>query len=149
MYRSRNVAHLAGATGLPVLLAGWGLVTLLVGGEVTASTWALALGLALPLSVFLLLVVRDRPLLGLETAYAAGFVGGVLVTTAGYLGLAVVAGDALRALARVGALELVVVAAVFGAGGGLLAFVDVKYVDRPRSAVFLEAEYLDDPNEEP
>lgn len=148
MYRSRTVARLAGAMGLPLVLAGWGLVTLLVTGTVTVSTWALALGFTLPLSALLLLVVRERPVPGLEPAYAVGLLAAFAATTAVYLALATVARDALAAaLAGVGPLELVAVAGLAACCGGVLTLVDLRYVDRPRSAVLLESEHLEDPNE--
>jgi hypothetical protein len=147
MYRSRNVARLAGAMGLPVVLAAWGLGSLLLTGETTVSTWAFALGFTLPLSGLLLALVSERPVPGVEPAYAVGLLCAFGVTTALYLTLVTVAPGTLVVLGALGALELVVVAALAACCGGLLAFVDVRYVDRPRSVALLEAKYLDDPDE--
>lgn len=148
MRQSRNVARLAGATGLPLLLAVWGLGTLSVTGELTVATWALALGFVLPLSALLFLFAKEHPMAGLEPAYAVGFLAAIAVTTAGYLALATVARDSLAAVvAALDPLVLVAVAALAAGAGGLLTLVDVRYVERTRPVALLEAKYLDDPNE--
>ena len=148
MYRSPTVARLAGAAGLPVFLAGWGLFTLLVRGEVTVRTWAFALALTIPLSGVLLALSRSRPAWGLEPEHAVGLLGGAIVTATGYVGVGLVANDVLEVFAGVGPLTLVAVAVPFAACGGLLAFLDARYVDRPRSVAVLEFAYLEDPNDD-
>lgn len=145
MYRTSNVARLAGAVSLLALLAVWGLVCLLALGETTATTWALGLAFALPASALSLAGAQSRAVPRAGTAYAVGLVAGVVVLSVSYVGVALAEYAAIRALAGVGPLGLVAGAAGFGLLGGALTLVDVLYVERPVTAALLEERYLDRP----
>ena len=150
-YRTSSVARLAGAASLPVFLAVWGGFSLLVVGETTVTTWALGLATMFPVSALLLGASRNRapPRSGAE--YAVGLVV-IVVTGAGrvtvsvaFVGVGVADSSLVGAVAGVGPVELVAAAVGSAALGGVLALVDVRYVERPETAAVLEARYLDDP----
>jgi len=147
MYRTPNVARLAGAVSLPVFLAGWGLLFSLVGGETTVTTWALGLATMFPLSALFVGVTSDRsrsrPRTGLQ--YAVGLVASVVAFSLAYLAVAVVDYTAVGVLAGLGWPELVATGVAFTLVVGVLAFVDARYVERPVTAALLEERYLDDP----
>ena len=145
MYRTANVARLAGALFLPVFLATGGLLSLLAVGETTTSTWAFGLAVMFPVSAGLLGLARTRSPLQSGSEHALGLVAGVVTLSTAYLGAAATAPPVMRAVAGVGALELLVTALVFSTVGGTVALVDARYVERPETAARLEAQYLDDP----
>ena len=147
MYQTSNVARLAGAVSLPVFLAGWGFLYLLASGETTVNTWALGLASMFPISALLISIARNRspPRTGIE--YAIGLVGSVVILSVTYVGLVVADYSLMRAIARFNSIELFAAAVIFALLGGILAFVDAKYVERPITAAMLEERYLDEPIE--
>jgi hypothetical protein len=148
MYRTSNVARLAGAVSLPVFLAGWGLAFSLVAGETTVSTWALGLASMFPVSALLVVAAgsrsSSRPRTGFQ--YAVGLVASVVAFSTAFLGAVAVADyAAVGALAGLGALELAGVGTAFALFLVILVLVDARYVERPVTAAMLEDRYLDDP----
>ena len=144
-YRTANVARLAGAISLPVILAGWGLVFLFLDGETTVTTWALGLASMFPVSGLLVAVTGERsvPRSGLQ--YAVGLVVSVVVLSVAYLGVALANSAVIRSFAGVGLPALITVGVLCSLVGVVLAFVDLRYVERPLTAALLEERYLDDP----
>jgi hypothetical protein len=142
---TQNVARLAGAAGSVVLLAAWGLLTVAVGGEPTASTWALGLALMFPVSVLLLGVSANGtpPRSGME--YAIGLLVAVAVASLAYLGVVLTNATLVRAVSDIGLVELAAGASGFAVLVVVLVYVDLRYVERPLSAATLEDRYLDDP----
>ncbi|WP_255197159.1 hypothetical protein [Halorarius litoreus] len=145
MYRSPNLARLAGAVSLPAALALWGLGYLFIVGETTVTTWALGLTFAFSATVVLVVAVRERPE-PTGTEYVDGFMLAVVALAVTYLGLLAFDLSLVRAVASVGRQELLAVLVSFGLLGSVLATVDRRYVDRPESARALEASYLENPN---
>lgn len=144
-YRTSNVARLAGAASLFVVLAAWGLLSILAAGETTVSTWAVGLASMVPVSALLLGVAENRspPRTGME--YALGLLASVVTVTVAYIGFAAVDYATLRAVVTLDPLQLLAAAAGFALLGGLLALVDLRYVERPLTAALLEERYLDEP----
>lgn len=145
MYRTSNVARLAGAAALLALLALWGLGARLLAGETTLSTWAIGFAVTVPLSA-LLVGVGDRgppPRDGRE--YAVGMVAAVLPLSVAYVVAATADRPLTSALAHFDAPELVAAAVLFALLGGALALADLLYVERPETAAVLEARHLDEP----
>lgn len=145
MYRTANVARLAGAVSLLAVLAVWGTLSLLTAGETTVTTWAVGLAAMFPVSALLLGVAGSRPPPRTETEYALGLVVGVVTLSVAYVGAVAADAATVRAVAGVGPLELVVAAVGFALLGGTLALVDARYVERPLTAALLEERHLDDP----
>ena len=145
MYQTSTVARLAGAVSLPVFLACWGFLYLLASGETTVNTWAIGLASMFPISAILITLACNRspPRTGIE--YAIGLVGGVVILSVTYVGLVVADYSLMRAVARFNSLELLAAAIIFALLGGILAFVDARYIERPITAAMLEERYLDEP----
>ena len=147
-YRTSNVARLAGAVALPILLAGWGLFSVFVGGETTATTWALGLAAMFPVSGLLVAATGERPVPRSGLQYAVGLVVSVVALSVAYLGVAITDSAAIRTLAGLEPPTLVTVGVLCSLFGAALTFVDVRYVERPLTATLLEERYLDDPLKE-
>jgi hypothetical protein len=130
---------------LPAFLAAWGLLSLSVVGEVTASTWALGLAAMFPVSALLVAATGERVRHRTRRQYALGLVGGVVVLSVAYLGVAAVDDAPLRGLVGLNTLEVSIVGAAFALFGTALALVDSRYVEHPLTAALLEDRYLDDP----
>ncbi len=132
---------MAGAVALLGVLAVWGLLSLLVGGETTATTWALGLGVMYPVSALSVAGTDTEP----GRQYAVGLAAGVVVLSVAYLGVGVVDYTLVESLAGFDPLELVAVSVVAALLGGGLGLVDVTCVERPVTAAALEERYVDDP----
>jgi hypothetical protein len=145
MYRTPNVARLAGALSLPVFLVLGGLLSLVVVGETTATTWELGLASMVPLSALFLVATQYRSPPRAGTQYAVGLVGCVVAVSVAYVTGALVDYATVRSLAGFAPIELLAAGSAFALLGGALALVDVFYVERPDTATVLEERYLDDP----
>jgi len=145
MYRTSNVARLAGAVSLLAFLAGWGLLFLLASGETTVTTWALGFAFMFPISGLLASLAQHRSPPRTGTEYAMGLVASVVTLSVSYIGVVILDYPVVRAVAGFDSLELVSAAVVFALLVGVLAFVDVRYVERPDTAARLEERYLDRP----
>ena len=146
-YTTSNVARLAGAVGLLVVLAAWGIVTLSVTGELTVSTWAVGLAGMFPVSALLLVMTAERAPPRSGTAYAAGLAASVVVLGVAYLAVALTGPSTLHLLTGLTQPQLVAGATSGALVGGCLALVDAHYVERPQTAALLETQYLDAPLE--
>lgn len=143
-YETPTFARLAGALSLLVALSTWGLLSLLVVGETTVTTWALGLAALFPASAVVLGVVAPRfPQAGKQ--YAVGVVVGVVTLSLTYIGVAAADQSLLGAVAALDSLELLAGALAAGVVVGTLAVVDRRYVEHPPSAALLEARHLDEP----
>ncbi|QLH77343.1 hypothetical protein HZS55_08580 [Halosimplex rubrum] len=145
MYETNAAARLAGAAALLVALAVWGLVSVLAGGETTASTWALGLAVMFPVGALALGYASERPASALGGEYALGLVVAVATLSVTYLAALAVGFPAVAPILGATALELVVAAVGFALLAAALAVADARYVERPATAARLEARYLDDP----
>jgi hypothetical protein len=129
---------------LPVFLAGWGLLVLLVAGETTATTWALGLASMFPVSALLVAATGARTLPRTGRQHAVGLVASVAVVSTAYLGVAFADRSVIGVLRGLGPVELVAVGVTFALIAGAVALVDARYVERPITAPVLEERYLDE-----
>ena len=143
MYRTANVARLAGAVSLPVFLAGWGLCFLFVAGETTVTTWALGLASMFPVSALFLAATGDRHRPRTGRQYALGLVVSVVGISVAYLGVAIADQAAISVFRGLSVVEVIAIGIVFALFAGVLALVDLRYVERPVTAAMLEERYLD------
>ena len=144
-YRTSNVARVAGAMSLLVFLAGWGLLSLFVAGETTATTWALGLACMVPVSGLFVAATDNRPLPRPGLQYAVGLVASVLILSVAYLSAVVFDYATIGALTGLNSLTLAALGVGAALLGGGLTLVDRRYVERPVTAALLEERYLDDP----
>lgn len=144
MYRTSNVARLAGAVSLPIFLAVWGLFSLFLVGESTVTTWALGLASMLPISGLLAAATDGRPLPRTGFQYAVGLVASVVIFSVAYLGIVIVDHAVIGILHDLGWFELIAIGVTFGLFAGVFTLVDLRYVERPVTAAMLEERYLDE-----
>ncbi|MFB6139679.1 MAG: hypothetical protein ABEJ26_04510 [Halosimplex sp.] len=144
-YETTAVARVAGALSLFASLAVWGLLSLLATGEVTVTTWALALAVMFPLSALAFGYADDRTPLGRGSEYALGLLVCVIAVSVLYLAAVAVDLTVVGALTGAGPVGLAAAAVGVALSAAALAAIDVRYVERPETAARLEARYLDDP----